>query len=144
MKKPRPATNFLHSAPALRVLKKTLQEQERLLSLVRSLLPPPLDCHCLYVQHRENSLLIYTESSAWASRLRYFSNNLRNQLQEKGIHFGKINVRVLIDNQHKTVTRRHATPLSSRNASLIRDVAEDIQDADLSAALKRLSDCATT
>lgn len=114
------------------------------MSLIRSLLPPPLDQHCHHAQRKDNSLLIYTTSSAWASRLRYFSSNLRIQLQEKGIHFGKINVRVLIGDQRKAVTKRPVRPLSSGNASLIRDMANDIQDPELSAALKRLSRCATT
>jgi len=139
MKKPRPATNFLHSTPALKVLKSRLQEQERLLSLTRSLLPSPLNQHCLHVQGSDNSLLIYTESSAWASRLRYFSNNLRSQLREKGVHFGKINVRVLINGQPSVKPHHCARPLSAENAALMRTVADGIQDPELGAALIRLS-----
>lgn len=139
MKKPRLANNFLHSAPALKVLKHRLQEQEQLLSLTRSLLPSPLNQHCLHVQDKGSSLLIYTESSAWASRLRYCSNNLRSQLRKKGFHFGKINVRVLISGQSGATPRHCARTLSSDNAILMRTVAESIQDPELGAALMRLS-----
>jgi len=107
--------------------------------LVRSLLPQPLDLHCLSAQRREGRLILHAGSSAWASRLRYFSRDLRIRLRDKGVPVQKIEVRVLIGNPRKTPPPRRARTLSSDNAELIGAVAEGIGDPDLRAALQRLS-----
>lgn len=139
MIKPRPASTFLSAAPLLRELQTCLHDQEKLLILVRALLPQPLDVHCLSAQQKEGLILLYADSSAWASRLRYFSRDLRAKLQDKGLRVQKIMVRVLISNQRKMRPPRRAHILSTDNAKLIDAVAESIQDTDLCAALKRLS-----
>jgi hypothetical protein len=139
MKQPKSTAAFLRTSPQLRALSASLQEQERLLPLIRSLLPEPLRDHCLYVCSSERGLIIYTESSAWASRLRYASNDLRLKLRAQGLRFGKINVRILLSERPRPHLPRCANALSASNAELVRSVAEDIQDPDLSLALERLS-----
>ncbi len=139
MIKPRPINTFMRSGPVLRELRNHLKTQEKLLALTRSLLPTPLDQHCISVQQHYSSLIIHTNSSAWASRLRYFSRDLRTKLQDKGVQVQKIEVRVLINNPQKARSTRRAHHLSQANAKLIESTADDIQDADLRAALKRLS-----
>jgi len=118
--------------------------QEKLLTLTRSLLPAPLDQHCISVQHHDSRLIIHTDSSAWASRLRYFSRDLQKKFLGTGVQIQKIEVRVLINNQQKPLSTRHAHQLSQDNAKLIESAADNIQDAELRAALKRLSKHGTT
>jgi len=139
MIKPRSINAFLHSDPVLRELRNNLGAQEKLLILTRTLLPAPLNEHCLSAQKHGSNLIIHTDSSAWASRLRYFSRDLRAKLQNKGVLVRKIEVRVLISSQQKTHSTRRAHRLSQENANLIDATAEGIQDAKLRAALKRLS-----
>ncbi len=139
MIKPRSINTFLHSAPVLRELRNSLGAQEKLLILTRSLLPAPLDQHCLSVQQHCSTLIVHTDSSAWASRLRYCSRDLRTKLRNKGVLVRKIEVRVFISNQPKTRSTRHIHRLSQDNAKLIEATADNIQDAKLRAALKRLS-----
>jgi len=139
MIKPRSINTFMRSGSILRELRNNLKIQEKLLILTRNLLPAPLDQHCISVQQRDSRLIVHTNSSAWASRLRYFSRDLRAKLQGKGVHIQKIEVRVLINNQQKTHLARHVHHLSEANAKLIESTADSIQDANLRAALKRLS-----
>lgn len=139
IKKPRPTAAFLRSSPLMAELTASMQEQARLLSLVRSLLPESLRDHCLFVCSSARGLIIYTESSAWASRLRYLSNDLRQKLRDQGLHFAKINVRILLSERPKPRSIRSANNLSENNAKLMKAVAQDIQDPDLRRALERLS-----
>lgn len=144
MAKPRTINQLLHSGPILRELRNNLSAQEKLLILTHSLLPAPLDQHCLSAQQHCGTLIIHTDSSAWASRLRYFSRDLRAKLRDKGVLVQKIEVRVLISNQPKKRSTRHVHHLSRDNAKLIEATADSIQDAKLRAALKRLSRHGTT
>ncbi|MCF6355350.1 MAG: DUF721 domain-containing protein [Candidatus Polarisedimenticolaceae bacterium] len=139
MAKPRTVHQLLHSGSALRELRHCLSAQEKLLTLTRSLLPAPLDQHCLSAQQRCSHLIIHTGSSAWASRLRYFSRDLRAKLRSKGVVVQKIEVRVFISNPSTKRPARHIHRLSQDNAELIEATADEIQDANLRAALKRLS-----
>lgn len=144
MIKPRSIKTFLRSDPALTELRNTLKTNKKLLTLTRHLLPESLEQHCISVQLNHSRLIIHTDSSAWASRLRYFSRDLRAKLQSAGVQVQKIEVRVLINNQPKTRSTRHAHHLSRDNAKLIESAADDIQDIELRAALKRLSKHGTT
>jgi len=144
MIKPRPINTLLRSGSVLKELRRNLGIQEKLLILTRSLLPTPLDQHCISVQQHCSNLIIHTDSSAWASRLRYFSRDLRTKLLNKGMHVKKIEVRVMINNQQKARSTRRVHHLSPDNAKLIESTADDIQDPDLRAALKRLSKHRTT
>ncbi len=111
----------------------------QLLELVRSLLPEPLDSHCLAVVNGKNSLILYTESSAWASRLRFFSRQLKSRMEDSGVSVGKVSVKVLITRGPGKTIPRKPRHLTADNAKLINEVAENLGDLELSAALKRLS-----
>ncbi|OOZ37297.1 DciA family protein [Solemya velesiana gill symbiont] len=138
-KKTRIISEFLRTDPKIRELLSKNRTQQQLLDKVRSLLPPPLDLHCLGLVHEEQRLLIYTDSSAWASRLRFFSKDLNTQLRQLGIGVEKITIRVMLGNNPKKTRRHTPRKLSRNNADLVRETAEAISDPDLSAALKRLS-----
>ncbi len=139
MAKPRTVNQLLHSGSALRELRHCLGAQEKLLTLTRSLLPAPLGQHCLSAQQRRSHLILHTDSSAWASRLRYLSRDLRAKLRSKGVLVQKIEVRVFIGNPPTRRSTRLVRRLSQDNAKLIEATADEIQDAKLRAALKRLS-----
>jgi hypothetical protein len=77
------------------------KEQEALLKQVRSLLPDPLNQHCSAAILRDKILILYVDSSAWASRLRYFCRNLSRHLQQQDVIVQKITIRVLIPDGRK-------------------------------------------
>jgi hypothetical protein len=77
------------------------REQEALLKQVRTLLPDPLNQHCRAAVLHDQFLILYADSSAWASRLRYFCRNLSRHLQQQGVIVQKISIRVLIPDGRK-------------------------------------------
>ena len=113
-------------------------QQAELLERVRDMLPAPLDQHALSAQRKERQLMLYCDSPAWASRLRFHSRELRNNLLADGVALDKVTVRVT----PQSVPRRHRAPpvrrLSRKNSDLLLQVAEGIDDPALRDALQRL------
>ncbi len=92
---------FLLSDTTLASLIDRSRQQEALLMQVRDLLPAPLNRHCRAAILRDQLLVLYADSSAWASRLRYFTRNLCNHLQQQGVIVHKVSVRVLVTDNRK-------------------------------------------
>ena len=105
---------------------------------MRKHLPSPLESHCLAALVKKRQLILFVDSPAWASRLRYYSRNLKSLLLREGMRVERVSVRVMINDAPHQHQRKAAKKLSTENASLIRQTAEGIGDEDLSAALKRL------
>ena len=84
--------------------------------------------------------MLYADSSAWASRLRFVSRNLIRELQQHD-HVGikQITVRIFIPDRARKLKPRSKTLLSKENAKLLQQTAESIGDPALGAALLRLS-----
>ncbi len=118
-----------------------MQQNSSLLELVQGLLPPPLNEHCIGLVAKNDHLILFTGSSAWASRIRYFSRELIIKLRNNNLDINKISVKVLMDDlERKSHNKKGgAQPLSTKNANLIQQVADHTRDPDLQAALKRLS-----
>ncbi len=115
-------------------------QQQSLQRRICELLPDSVRLHCMAVLMEEDRLLIYADSSVWASRLRYFSRNLKSQLSEQGVTVTKITVRVMLNNPILKKMRHLKTPvMSSASSELIQQAAASIADPELSAALQRLA-----
>lgn len=124
------------------LIKGMLSKAEQQLILKRrvdKLLPASVRHHCMAALMDEDRLLIYADSSVWASRLRYFSRKLKSQLREQGMEVTKITVRVMLDNPILKKNRHFNPPVvTSANAELIQQAAAAIADPELRAALQRL------
>jgi len=138
-RKPRPIQTIIGSSRGLRPLLAQARDQARITELVRNNLPPPLPEHTLGTRIKGKELLIYTDSPAWSSRLRFCSRNLQQQLLEKGLKIQRIRVRVNIDIQRPAPEHRSMRKLSSANARLLEETACSIAAPGLSAALRRLA-----
>jgi hypothetical protein len=136
--RPRPVTELLSSSSNLRLLLAQSQEQRSLLKQIHALLPPPLDRHCRAVLAKQQRLILYTDSPAWASRLRFFSRNLLDQLSKTGLGYKRVVVRVTLPREPTHRKPRRSQRLSPGNAELLAQVAETIDDPLLGAALRRL------
>lgn len=138
LKRPRPISELLTSSGNFHILLSQAREQQLLLGRIREALPSPLDQHCQAVLGKEHRLILYTDSPAWASRLRFFSRNLLDQLSKTGLEFDRVMVRVMALPVPKHRKPRQPQTLSPANARLVTQVAETIDDPLLGAALKRL------
>ncbi|MCP4128016.1 MAG: DUF721 domain-containing protein [Gammaproteobacteria bacterium] len=137
----KPLKNYLQIHGEFATIQARMQQNQASLRLVKELLPAPLNDHCLSLVTKPRQFVLYTDSSAWASRLRYFSRELVTRLRNKQIDINKISVKVMVDNR-RTVAKlrvREARLLSTKNADLLSRVADHTPDPDLQAAFRRLS-----
>ncbi len=142
-KRPRLIKDYLNRTNKLHGLIQQSMEQSLLLKRIRTLIPAPLDAHCTAAVSKDTGLVLYVDSSTWASRLRFMSRELVQRLNSDGMNIKRITVRVLVTSQPPE--RKHAPirHLSEENAFLISQTAADIDDHDLSEALLRLGKHAT-
>jgi len=136
---PRPLTNILTHCTAIRRLQRRADEQARLLEKVRSLLPPPVDSHCVCADLTENGLVLVADAPVWATRLRFLVPRVAESLPGLPAKT-PVHVKVLpTEGLPKRPRDDRKLQLSARNAGLLRQLAQDILDPELSRALKRLS-----
>lgn len=140
MDKPKPITELLHHAsfPAEDVLQRG-QFLHHLNNLIGTLLDPDARLHCQLGNIRDGLLILYTDSTAWASRLRYQTPTLLKQLQQhKGLEsLQKVEVKVLPEEKKDVKNQKIA--LSSGASSCISTFANGIEDENLRNALKHLA-----
>jgi hypothetical protein len=134
----------ISSGKSLNSLREKLKSQEDLLERIRTLLTPPLHDHCVWSVLNKGELILFTDSPAWASRLRYLSSNLQQQLRREGLSIRRVLVKVSLSNKEylqKSGARnlRRANPISQSNAQLLRSIAQTVDDPSLKASLERLS-----
>jgi len=135
---PRTVGDYLRADPKLRKLLSRERSQRQLLNQVVAQLPADLKAHCIATVLDNGRLCLYTDTSAWASRLRYFTRELNSRLRHEGLRVDKINVRVLIRNRTRQARHEPVRRLSRENANLILQTSQSIADPELSAALQRL------
>ena len=137
-KRPHPVRHHLSTSPTARDLLDQVRNQQDLLARVRSMLQPPLDRHCHAAVLSSGRLLLYTDSPAWSSRLRFFSRQLDARLRQENLAVDSIAIRVMIRPRPKLRESRASRRLSAANADLLRTLADEIGDPPLSNALRRL------
>lgn len=136
-----PLKNYLQNCTEFATILAKMQLNSSFLKQVQGLLPPPLNDHCIGLVAKNDQLILFTDSSAWASRLRYYSRELIIKLKQNNRNINKISVKVMMHDWEKNSIRTEvgARPLSTENADFIRRVAEHTPDPGLQAALRRLS-----
>jgi hypothetical protein len=131
-------TDLFKGKQAFRDLISKSQEQHALLLQVRRLIPAPLNSHCAAAIKKNTQLVIYVDSSTWASRLRFSVRDLTKQLKSENISVERIRVRVIIKTKAAVTKRGPLRKMTPDNASIINQTADGIADPSLRAALKRL------
>ncbi|WP_031429931.1 DciA family protein [Methylomicrobium agile] len=125
---------------ALDVFRIRLARQQSLLQAIRSGLPSPLADHVLHCVVNEKKLLLYTDSAAWASQLRFLKQEILQSA--RNAHEGaidKLQIRILADqiSEHPQPRRKANLP-SSEKIAIISDQAKTMGDSQLRQALQRL------
>jgi hypothetical protein len=134
---------LLASGKTLRQLQEQLYHQDQLLARINSFLPEPLGDHLIQVIDKDHEWVILVDSPVWASRLRYQTPQLAQWLRAQGVQEKRIRVKVALPYSGTQPERRtrQAFPISSKNAALLRSIAETVNDEALKQALSRLSEC---
>lgn len=116
-----------------------------------NILPKPLLPHCRVVNVREQVAVIYTDSAAWATRLRYLVPQILQVWQQHSITITKIEIRVHLETFNSieltspvtppaTISKtRGPYPLTQNAANYLRHTAEATTHPRLKAVLLRLA-----
>ena len=111
----------------------------RLSGIFRAYLPPLLRDHAVLLRLDAERWEVWTDSSAWATRLRYALPTIRQALgQQLNITLPKPRIRVRPVAVPLPIPHRRLT-LTQRNAEVLEAAARAQPDPRLSAALRRLA-----
>jgi len=109
-------------------------------ALVQSCLPMPLQGHCQAVNIRGKSLVLQTESPAWASQLRYYMPAMLSTLtHHRCNHIEKIHIRIKPLSALAAPDTRRGLDISSKSATLITSLADTTPHSKLKESLLRLA-----
>lgn len=112
-------------------------------NMVREVIPGQLAKHLSDCIIKENRLLLYVESAAWASQLRFYSPIIRTMLATKFPEtIDAVQVKVLVHNPvmlSRNDHRRANIPSPATIACLRRSI-QSSPDSELKEALLRLSE----
>ena len=118
-----------------------LEQQQALLRRIRAELPQSLAGHVLHCVVHENTLLLYTDSAAWASQLRFLKQDILQAAgKAQNCAFEKLQIRILADQIGASPrTESKAKLPSAEKIAMLRNQVDDIRDSRLQQALQRLS-----
>jgi hypothetical protein len=134
------ACRFLRSDEKIAGYLQAIERNAQLLREIRSILPQPLDAHCLHASLEDGILLLLTDSPVWSSRLRFFTPELTHNLSAPHGAIADCRIRVQPSSASSATsvqsTKAKLTPKTARH---LLDAASEIRDAQLAAALRRLA-----
>lgn len=120
---------------------------QKLESLLNHRLPEQIRSHCRVAALSDGVLTLYTDSPAWAAKLRYLTRDMLDIVHECQLTdpINTITVKArppeTAGQHHISVQHDAAAPrLSAQSARFLRDTAATLEDPELRAALFRLSD----
>ncbi|NOQ34461.1 MAG: DUF721 domain-containing protein [Methylococcaceae bacterium] len=116
-----------------------LKQQQRLLKLIKRVLPEHLAEHISYCAISNQKLLIYTDSSVWSAQLRFYQQAMLETVVETNTAIiEEVKIRIIAQNNPPKNERELNMP-SADNIKLLHDCGESIGDEKLKQALLRLS-----
>lgn len=144
--RPKKINGILSNSHHLSKLIQISRQQEQILYTIKQLLEPQIAQHCISAHYSTQCLKLFTDSSVWASRLRFQSRSLAKQLAAHNLVTRKIDVRVIPKSLKQATFVKKMSPahkISSTAAENIIQTAEILDDTELKAALKKLAKSVT-
>lgn len=139
--KPQSVQQLISQNSHLYSLQKSIQQQQAILSLVKSHLPAGLASHCWNAGIQRSQLILTVDTSVWASKLRFLTPQLLSTLRKQHPGIAGIKVRCAPQQQIKPLkTARPADKRPSAKAGdFIAQSATHFRHEALKAALQRLA-----
>ena len=120
-----------------------IKQQDYLLNSVKAILPQPLTNHVLYCVVSVEKLLIYTDSAAWSSQLRFYQQSILNAvINTNSVSIQTVKIKIITPNNSPKEKFKQSIP-SKSNIQLLRHCGESINDKRLKHALLNLSQTLT-
>jgi len=143
MKLSRPINKVLVEAnDDLAILVTRTKQLSYLTQVLRKQLEPDLAVHCYIGNVDQECLVILVDSAAWASKLRFYSQDLLSQLQTAHQNFSQIQqirVKILSQSVNAPEPEFQKPKMNKENAKGLTTLAENVDDPSLQAALARLA-----
>lgn len=115
------------------------KQHEQLKRQLSYMLPPQLGAHYQVGGIHDGTLVLITDSAAWATKLRFSAPALIRQLQPQGIKHIEIRQRARQTNTVKPAVARKAC-MSPDAAKQLKSLANTLEDSKLKQALERLAE----
>ena len=125
------------SAP-LKRLRLEMVQQTRILRQLGALFPAELIPHLLAARVKDGELILYTDTAAWATRLRFLAPQALRAVRALHLEVHSVTVRVSLVRQPRGV-RPRVRPISAAAAQVIAEAGTTVTDAALREALQRLA-----
>ena len=125
-------------------LVKLVATAENLIALeqkLRSFLPSPLDKHCKVSCLSNHSILLVTDSSVWATKLRFMTPEILNFMKSQCSSARLKSVRISIrpDIYTRTGQSGRKFTLSTAASIIIKNIANNIHDDELRSSLHKIA-----
>lgn len=117
-------------------------QQQRLLRQVQNCLPENLAAHARHCLISQDTLLVYTDSAAWASQLRFYNQALLAAVAPLLDHpVQKLQIKVLTETTGASLgeSPRKANVPSAAILEVMRQQSVTVSDQTLQASLQRLN-----
>ena len=128
----------------LAILVTRTRQLKRLTTIFRAYTDSELAPHCYISNIEDSGLIVYVDSAAWATRLRFQVPQLIPLLRQSNPVFAKVeNIKVKVLTLNSEVSprplQRTGPTMSIDNANGINTLSESIDDTELQQALRRLA-----
>jgi hypothetical protein len=135
--KPKAVRTLLqHDSGVLRRINGEIARQTFLLHHLKAVLPSPMRPHLVAARVRDQELVLFADSSAWLTRIRFHAPQLTDHVPPQ---FGKpVRTKLRVFASTTAELRRGGHRLSPAAARTLVEAASGTSDDDLKAALKRL------
>lgn len=132
-------SDLLESSGRLSRLCNHIQMLRGLQTKLRDYLEPPLNEHVIVADYRQDTLVIHTDSSAWAERTRYRTPDILVLFKDDLPGIRTVRIKNPPVEEPIQVSRRPVN-VSHDTVEAIREVAGRIADPPLRAVLLRIAD----
>ncbi len=128
------------SDPIAKTLLNKLQENQKILYQLQTLIPETLSNNLISCAKKDDKLLIFTESSVWASQLRFYSPTLLQSLNNQSdILIKQIQIKVLPPiSSRNNPPPKHRAP-SNTTIKHLKHHATSLIDSELKRSILRLA-----
>lgn len=137
-KRTRTISEFFVSSDRLSQICNHIEKINELQIILLENLDSPLNEHVIVADIRQQTLVLHTDSAAWAAKLRYLTPELLKAFKSDTPRIRTIRIKVMPPDSLNQTTRR-AQPVSAQAADAMREVADKIEDPALRSTLLSLA-----
>jgi hypothetical protein len=117
-----------------------IEQQKQVLRCIHEVLPPTIAQHTLHCVINGKKLLVYTDTAAWASQLRFYNSAILAAIApvtRESVSI--IQIKTGVEALQSTPPRRKPNIPSAENIDFIRNHSLTVSDEQLKSALLKLS-----